>query len=192
MPTGESRQTGLISFTYHLPFGPGTHYAPSGPAAKIVGGWVVSGIFTRDSGQPFDVSSGEDSLNGNSPLGGRVNLVGSPYPANKSVGDWLNKAAFAVPAFGQIGGECCGMFFGPANTEFSASIDKETKITERFGLKFSIEFFNLTNTLQFGNPDAGLQDATFGEILGPLNEGANSDRPEVGQRIIQLGLKLSF
>ncbi len=192
MPTGESRMTGLISFTYHLPFGAGTHYASSGPAAKIVGGWIVSGIFTRASGQPFDVSSGEDSLNSNGPLGGRVNLVGSPYPASKSTGEWLNKAAFAVPAFGQVGGECCGMFFGPANTEFSASIDKETKITERFGLKFSIEFFNLTNTLQFGNPDAGLQDATFGEILGPLSEGANSDRPEVGQRILQLGLKLSF
>ena len=127
----------------------------------------MSGIFTRDSGQPFDVSSEEDSLNSNGPLGGRANLIGNPYPANKSMDNWLNKAAFAVPAFGQIGGECCGMFYGPANTEFSASIDKETKITERFGLKFSIEFFNLTNTLQFGNPDAGLQDSTFGEILGP-------------------------
>ena len=56
-----------------------------------------------------------------------MNLVGSPYAANKTVGDWLSKAAFAVPAFGQIGQECCGMFFGPANTEFSASIDKDTR-----------------------------------------------------------------
>jgi hypothetical protein len=194
MPTGQAYQTGAIEGTYYLPAGPGQRYFTTGPLSEMLGGWYVSGIFTRQSGEPFDVGSGIDSLNGNSPLGGRANRIPGidPYAPNKSVNAWLNPAAFTAPTFGQIGNDCCGTLFGPAQTEFNIALGKDFRLTERFGLRFSAECFNCTNTLQWGLPDANLSSPGFGRIFGPLSEGANSDKPEVGQRIMQLGLKLTF
>jgi hypothetical protein len=196
MPTGQAYQTGTIEGTYYLPAGRGSRYFTTGPASEILGGWYVSGIFTRQSGEPFDVSSGIDSLgdSGNSPLDGRANRVSGVglYASNKSPGHWLNPAAFAAPAFGQIGNDCCGTLFGPAQTELNIAIGKDFRVTERVGLRFSAECFNCTNTLEWGLPNANLSSPGFGIISGPLSEGANSDKPEVGQRIMQLGLKITF
>lgn len=196
MPTGQAYQTGAIEGTYYLPAGPGKTYLTKGPLSEILGGWYVSGIFTRQSGESFDVGSGIDSLGdgGTSPLNGRANRVPGvdPYATNKSPSHWLNPAAFTAPAFGQIGNDCCGTLFGPAQTEFTVAVGKDFRLTERLGLRFSAECFNCTNTLQWGLPNANLSSPGFGVISGPLSEGANSDKPEVGQRIMQLGLKLTF
>lgn len=191
-PTGQAYHQGLISWVYDLPWGPGKSRLTSGPVSKVLGGWSISGISTLRGGRPFDISSGTDSLNGNSPLNGRVNLIGNPKLDNPTPDRWFNTAAFATPATGTIGNFCCGVLQSPANRQLNLAIAKVTSINERWRVKFNAEFFNFTNSPQWGIPDTNLRSPNFGRITGALAEGANSNRPEVGARIVQLGLKIEF
>src|SRR5205085_2239157 len=83
------------------PFGPGRRYLHSGIAGKVIGGWELSGIFTASTGRPIDITVSRSSSD--VPFGyarnQRPNLVpGIPiYPANQSIDNWLNPAAFAEP-----------------------------------------------------------------------------------------------
>jgi hypothetical protein len=186
-------QTFTIGWTYDLPWGPGTPHLRSGAAGRILGGWNVGGLLAMEGGIPFDVTSGTDSLNGNSPLAGRVNVVGSPKPGSQTYSTWLNKAAFAAPAFGTIGQECCGKYLSPATARLDLSIHKSTVIKENLRATFAWEFFNATNTLQGGPPDATLTDPNFGRVLGPAGLGAGIVRaPQFSGRVMQVGGRIDF
>src|SRR5262249_32624169 len=52
-----------MGWLYELPFGKNKMLAKSGPAAYILGGWQVNGIFSAYTGTPFSVSSPGSSLN---------------------------------------------------------------------------------------------------------------------------------
>lgn len=185
-------QMANISWVYELPFGAGKDYFTSGVAAKVLGGWSVGGILQLLGGVPYGVSASHDSLNGNSPLGGRVDIVGDPNAvSNRSPDHWFNVAAFALPAFGQIG-NYGGTLLGPADRRLDLSIQKATNITERFRLTFVAEAFNATNTLQFGPPDSNILDPNAGRTTGTGGGlGANTLGP-YGARQMQLGLRIDF
>jgi len=52
------------NFLYELPVGKGRFWAPSNNVLnKVVAGWVMSSIFTWQSGAPFSILSGEGTLN---------------------------------------------------------------------------------------------------------------------------------
>ena len=51
--------------TYDLPFGRGRHYnIENGVLNAIVGGWTFGGVFTVQSGTPFRLTSGRQTVNG--------------------------------------------------------------------------------------------------------------------------------
>lgn len=184
-------QLATISFAYDLPWGPGKQYLNSGFGSKIFGGWSIGGVLSWNDGVPFTVTCGCDSLNGNSPLGNRVNIVGNPSLSNPTPSNWFNTAAFAEPAFGTIG-NFGGVLLGPADTRLDFTLRKIIPIGERLKLSLVGEFFNFTNTPQFGPPDSNLADRTFGQTNGPGNGlGANTLGP-FGGRQIQLGGRIDF
>jgi len=184
-------QAGLISWSYDLPFGHGTSRLSQGPAARIFGGWSLGGLATFNGGVPFGLSSGIDSLNGNSPLNGRVDIVGNPSIDNRSPDRWFNTSAFRAPAFGKIG-NFVGPLTGPATRRVDLSLRKTTQIRENLRFVLAGEAFNLTNTPQFGPPVSNLSDPRFGRSI---NEGgglgANTTGP-YGARIIQIGARIDF
>jgi hypothetical protein len=183
--------TGLISWAYDLPFGPGKARLAHGVGAKVFGGWSIGGLVTFNGGVPFGISSGADSLNGNSPLNGRVNIVGDPDLSDRTPDRWFNTAAFRAPAFGTIG-NFLGPLIGPATRRMDLSLRKTTEIGERWRFVLAGEAFNFTNTPQFGPPVSNLLDPRFGRSI---NEGgglgANTTGP-YGARIIQIGARLEF
>lgn len=184
-------QQALISWSYDLPWGPGRPFLKTGLASRILGGWSIGGVASLLGGVPFYVNSGHDSLNGNSPLGNRANLVGTPGVSNQTPDNWFNTAAFAVPAPGQIG-NFGGTLLGPADHRLDLSLRKMTSITEKVKFTLVGEFFNFTNTPQFGPPDATLTDPTFGRTTGPGGGlGANTLGP-YGGRQVQLGARVDF
>jgi hypothetical protein len=144
-------------------------------------------------GVPFEIGSGADSLNGNSPLGGRVNLVGDPKLDNPTPDRWFNTQAFADPSFGTIGQFCCGKLLGPANRRLDVTIRKTTVIKENWRFVLAGEFFNFTNTPQFGPPDGNMRSPNFGRTLGPAGLGAGIVvAPHMGARIVQIGARIEF
>ena len=66
---------------------------------------------------------------------------------------------------------------------FDFGLSKTTAITERVGLEFRWDVFNVFNNVNFANPANDLQDVTdFGTITNTIG----------GPRVMQFGLKLKF
>ena len=165
-----------------------------GVAGKLLGGWQVSGIVSARTGLPINIlvtRKSSDMLDGNS-KNQRPNLVpGVPlYPANQTINNWLNPAAFAVPAKGTWGNLGRNAARGPGFWETDAALEKSTPISERVNLKFRAEAFNLFNHPNFANPASNISSKSdFGVITDILNSGAvGTGTP----RRLQLMLRAEF
>lgn len=183
-------RTNIFSFdyVYQLPFGRGRKFGSSmnRAADALLGGWEATGILSATSGSPFTVNIPRDIANiGARSISQRPNLVGDPYSGARNAPDvWINKGAFAEPApytFGNLGRNT---LVGPGFAQFDFGGYKNFTITERIGLQFRFEAFNLTNRVNFSNPDSNFDNpvGTFGRITGL----AGRPREE------QISLKLMF
>lgn len=175
------------SWVYQLPFGQGRKYTSSnGILNHIIGGWGLNGILSLSSGQPYDVGvSGDIANTGNvgccSGYYERLNLVGDATPAHQSPAEWLNPAAFQVPAqftFGTLGRDALRSDWFK---NLDLSLFRQFPITERTRLEFRFEGFNVTNTPVWAIPDRNFSD---GSRFGVVSSTANTARQ------LQLGLKL--
>jgi hypothetical protein len=186
--------TFVQSIVYDLPFGKGKHWASSGPAATIFGGWRISSFMTVMSGLPMYFTASANSLNapGNTQT---PNLV-APVKILHGIGlgnPWFSTSSFAAPtgtAFGNVGRNYLS---GPGYFDLDASISKTTQLTERFSLELKLEAFGATNTPQFsfnntnGTPAGGTAAGTtfLSSSWGDITFAS-------GGRVLQLGAKLNF
>jgi hypothetical protein len=159
----------VVNYNYELPFGKGKAFGSgwSSPVNAILGGWQWSGILTAKSGLP--ISPGDDINNTNS-FGGaqRPNLVVgvSLKPANQTINDWINPAAFSQPAASTFGDapRFLADFHGPAYFNWDMGIQKWWTVRENMKIQFRFEMFNALNHPDFFQPDANLGDPNFGII----------------------------
>ncbi|HKF56360.1 MAG TPA: TonB-dependent receptor [Blastocatellia bacterium] len=180
------RHVMTMDAVYQLPFGHGRRFFnESGPASWLLGGWSLAGIASARTGLPLNITvsrKSSDLPDGNT-SSQRPNLVpGVPiYPANQTINNWLNPAAFALPAPGTWGN--LGRFIarGPGNYEIDSSLTRNFKFSERFGLNLRAAAFNLFNHPMYSNPSGALgsftgsspkPQASFGKITSILNDGA--------------------
>lgn len=182
------------SWVYQLPFGKGQKYASgNGILDYIVGGWSLNGIASLSSGVPFSVGVSGDiaHIAANTACCAfgfgsyeRLNsLGGNPYASNKSASQWLNPAAFAVPAAGTFGNLGRNTLRSDRFRNLDLSLFKQFPITESKKLEFRFETFNLTNTPVWNTPDVNISD---GSAFGTISSTANTARQ------LQFGLKLYF
>jgi Carboxypeptidase regulatory-like domain/TonB dependent receptor len=191
----------VISYVLDLPFGHGKMYASgyTGIADKVVSGWGVNGITTFQKGFPMKIlwSGASTSLEGAS-LG--VSNVRPDVVAgcDKNAGgghvlNWFNTNCFAPPPQWGFGTESRvdGQLRTPGINNWDFAIFKRTPITERVGLEFRTEFFNLFNHPYFAPPGNGYNGTPtgngFGVVTATVQNGVAS--PE---RLIQFALKLVF
>jgi Carboxypeptidase regulatory-like domain len=102
------------------------------------------------------------------------------------------------PAYGTIGNASRGSFPGPSYYNVDFSIAKDWKVTERFGVQFRFETFNLLNRADFGVPtvtnNADPSKGVSGQF-GCACSTPDSSNPVLGSggpRHIQFGLKLTY
>ncbi len=106
----DRRQILVLSYVYELPI----LEHRQGLLHTALGGWVLSGITTFESGTPLDTSYTGDPLG----LGGtnyRPNVVGNPN-SGAGIGtqaEWFNTAAFAPIVPGAFGGAGRNVIAGP-------------------------------------------------------------------------------
>ncbi len=189
------RHTSTTNTVYQLPFGPGRRFLDkSGLASKLISGWELSGIGTASTGRPVNITitrSASDLPDGNR-SNQRPDLVPgmSIYPANQSIYNWFNPAAFSVPAKGTWGNAGRYLGRGPGYWEVDAGLEKRTPIKEHVSLSFRAEAFNVFNHPIYANPGGNVSSrSTFGVITGILNNGAvGTGTP----RRVQLMLRLDF
>ncbi|HXK62150.1 MAG TPA: carboxypeptidase regulatory-like domain-containing protein, partial [Acidobacteriota bacterium] len=175
----------MLSFVYiyQLPFGRDKAFgADWNPVLNaILGGWQMGGILSLRSGFPLTIRATDRS--GTVSRGARADRVADGEGA-KEVGPgnkWFDTSAFREPAAGTLGNSGVGVVRGPGWKTFDLSLAKSFRITEGTSVQFRGEFFNLTNTPQFGAPNSNASSATFGEITSAQ-----------GERNVQFALKVLF
>ena len=167
---GIKKDMGLASFhikhafaysgIYEFPFGRGKALGGnlSGVGDAILGGWSTNWILTLYSGQPQTIGCTRATTAG---LGCNALLTGQPlYPANQTINQFYNPAAFANPPvattigqtdFAPLGGAGTQVT-GPSFRQLDLSLFKSFKPSEGTRLEFRTEVFNLTNTPSFNAP----------------------------------------
>ena len=70
---------------------------------------------------------------------------------------------------------------GPGFVGFDMGVVKATPITERVGLQFRFEAFNILNHANFNNPVNTLTNVNFGKLTSAQDP-----------RVLQFALKLAF
>src|SRR5687767_7920929 len=77
-----------VNFIAELPFGPGKPMLQDGLASHILGGWLLSGIYSARSGRAFTVTQGSNNVGADQT--GMPNLTGDPKGA-ETVQQWLDR-----------------------------------------------------------------------------------------------------
>jgi Carboxypeptidase regulatory-like domain/TonB dependent receptor-like, beta-barrel len=186
----------LSTFLYELPFGPkGMLLKGSRFADAIVGGWQLSGVMLFQTG-PFltVVAPGADPAGNNSENtsgAGRADIVsGVPlYPANQTIADWINPAAFVKPAnnIGRIGNSSVGAVVGPGTQAVSLSLVKAFQLKERMRFQIGAAASNALNHPNYAAPsNLNVGTAGFSSITNVQTQEAG------GPRSIQATARLSF
>ncbi|WP_433974359.1 TonB-dependent receptor domain-containing protein [Tunturiibacter lichenicola] len=181
----------------------------TGLKKAALGGWSVNTITVWQSGKPFTITStgsGADNpvdcdylgvckargynnravpqnANGND----RPDTIGNPR-GSRAIKNFFNTAAFAPQALGTIGNTPRNSLFGPTFRHVDLSVFKNFTLTERFGLQFRAESYNISNTPNFylnnGQPGDQFGNAGFGQI-------SQAD-PNYTPRQYQFALKVLF
>jgi Carboxypeptidase regulatory-like domain/TonB-dependent Receptor Plug Domain len=160
-----------------------------GVAGRAVNGWNLSSITSWQTGFPFTVFSEED--NSFSSIGADradltvPNIKGALLSSGRShaqlVNEWFNTAAFMPNQIGTYGDSGKDSLRGPRYFDTDLALLKTGAVTGRLNYEFRAEFYNVFNNVNFGSPDAGLEDSNFGQI-------SSAGDP----RILQMALKFKF
>jgi hypothetical protein len=189
----------VLATSYQLPFGKGKSYLSNGGiVSAIAGGWQLSALVSAFSGSVFSVTGSNASLNapGSSQ---RANQVLSDVQVLGGTAPYFNPLAFAQPTCVCFGTAGFNTLRGPFVFEWDQSLFRHFRITERFGLEFRAEGFNMTNSPHFANPAANvanLQLTSGGQVANLNGFGVittvNTNGHDFDERYFRLGLRLSF
>jgi|HubBroStandDraft_4_1064222.scaffolds.fasta_scaffold00546_7 hypothetical protein len=161
----------VATYDYELPFGKGKTFGGgwSRPVDAVLGGWQWTGILTAESGLPISIQPASNNVGFG--FNQRPNVVPgvNPIPANQSISDWINPAAFSQPAAFTFGD--APRFFanlhGPKYFDWDMGIQKRWNIAEHKQFQFRFEMFNALNHPDFFLPNTNLgnvSNGTFGTI----------------------------
>jgi hypothetical protein len=198
------KQRWVTSFSYELPF----LNHRSDLLGRALGGWELTGVLTLQTGTPFTIidNAGGSAAGSSGPglatptwaPGANVANAYTSGDIHSRLKQYVKPTAFESDApvgssgltgFGNVGRN---VFVGPSQRGLDFSIAKHFRITERQSVKFTTQFFNLTNTPSFGNPAGNALDISiprkptdpgqFGQINSTLGT----------PRLIQFSLKYAF
>jgi hypothetical protein len=178
-----------MAFVYELP------YKTSGTGNSVLrwvlGDWQVNGVYAAFSGTPFTITADGTDLNmpGNpqtADLNGSYDIIGK----HADDGYFFDPAPFSQPQGVRLGNTGRNQFRGPGAWNLDFSVFRGFPIGGAGRrVEFRAEFFNLTNTPQWGNPDADVNSGTFGRTFTVGNSSRDAGS---GERQIRLGLRVQF
>jgi Carboxypeptidase regulatory-like domain/TonB dependent receptor len=184
----------VASVVYNTSFS--RHLTPS--LRKAVGDWQVSGVFVVQSGTPITIlDNNAGAVYGNYPFENRAQLSGLKTTTSGSLysrvrSQYLNPAGFTSapeapfgtgPADTDFGNSGVGLVRGPGQFNIDMAIERTIPVWESHSLHIRGEFFNLTNTANFSNPNSTV---SAGPAFGVITSTATNPR------IIQVALKYQF
>ncbi|MEO6804060.1 MAG: carboxypeptidase-like regulatory domain-containing protein [Granulicella sp.] len=188
----------VASYVYPIPFWQHEHEWYK----QIIGGWQLSGITRIANGLPINVTQpSNQSVAGNlvttSNVAQRPNLIGNPYAHNGK--QYLNVAAFQVPAAGTYGNLHYDDIKGPLFNNWDAALQKNIAIRDQIGLEFRAEMFNVPNHLSpfgvgggLGSPSGTGYSPNFNVTDGKFNNAFGQITSTTDPRTMEFVLRLKF
>jgi hypothetical protein len=195
-------QRAVVNFTWDAPK---FQQAPS-LVRRALSDWQFSGIAVIQSGSPITaVDSNAGLVYGNfenraQRTGSNPSTPGSLH--SRVLNGYLDQNAFTIapeapngsgPGDTDFGNSGVGIVRGPGQHNIDMAVERMFPVTEANSFRFRVEFFNLTNTPQFANPNNSL-DFTFGPN-GPVNLNPSFGMitsTAANPRIIQFAAKYLF
>jgi hypothetical protein len=148
------RNRGVITANYELPFGKTAH----GLQRLATGGWQLNTLMVWESGMPFTVTNSQDiALTNNAGFTDRPNRLHSATLSHPTPSEFFDITAFAPQTSGTLGSERKNPLYGPHYRHVDASLFKTFPVYRESTLEFRAEGFNVTNTMNYANPNSGLQ-----------------------------------
>jgi hypothetical protein len=190
--SGDIRHNVAFNVTYDLPFGRGQTLLPhaGGVAGALVGGWKLASLGILHTGIAETVYIPNNTYGNFNFTNQRPDCIPgvSPYATNKSITNWFNPAAFAMPAAGTFGNCPRNSVYGPSFKQIDFSVLKDTLLTESKSLEFRAEFFNIFNHPNFDQPNSYFSTSAFGQVFNTFGRtiGLGTSRQ------IQLAMKFIF
>jgi Carboxypeptidase regulatory-like domain/TonB dependent receptor len=175
----------VASYLYDVPF---LKDSSNAFLKYVVAGWQVSGITTVQSGSPVNAAISADRANIGTGLQ-RPDLVG-PVPSLNCVPDparppqlmnCFDASAFALPAQFTFGSASRNLLRGPKFVNTDLSLMKNVLLGAGTTFQIRVEMFNIFNTVNWGNPNATLDNTAFGRITSAGT-----------MRQVQIGAKVLF
>ena len=181
-----------LAYIYELPFGGGKKWVTSGAGKTVLGGWQINGLFGAYGGRQYQLTASGASLNmpGNQQTPDQVKPDVAKLGKVGDAGTWFDTSAFARVTEVRFGNVGRNTMSGPGVVNMDLSLFRTFKLTEKLGMQFRAEAFNLSNTPHFGNPIGSINSSNFGRILS-TQSGTGRDAIG-GSRQFRFGLRLSF
>jgi hypothetical protein len=195
-------QRAVLNFTWNAP-----KFLDAPMLARhALSDWEFSGISVIQSGSPITVlDSNAGLVYGNSE--NRAQRTGSNPSTNGSLysrvlNGYLNQNAFTSapeapngsgPRDTDFGNSGVGIVRGPGQHNIDMAVERIFPVKESSSFRFRAEFFNLTNTPQFANPNNNLDFTS--SISGPINLNPSFGKitsTAANPRIIQFAMKFLF
>jgi Carboxypeptidase regulatory-like domain/TonB dependent receptor len=179
-----------LAHTLELPFGHGRKFVPNGSRLVngLVANWSFRGITSYYSGLPFAPSIGNQAFLNSPDMTSRPNLIGNPNLANQTANLWFNPRAYGVPPLYTFGNAGNNSLRGPDFLELDWQLAKAFKFTERVGLEFRWDVFNIINRQNLALPNTQV-DSSAGGLITDIQVCSTCGN---GMRNMQFGAHLTF
>ncbi|HEY1579981.1 MAG TPA: carboxypeptidase-like regulatory domain-containing protein [Terracidiphilus sp.] len=188
------RHAASVNGSYELPFGSKRRYLQhaSRPVKFLAYDWTASAILAVQTGFPFTPQLGYNPT-GNGDTRNPVRPDWNPafngklYP--RKVQQYFNPAAFLPPATGTYGNVSRDSLSGPGLTQLDFSATRNARLSERVGIQFRAEFFNILNHSNLSTPNEVVYTSTTSGVsptAGLVTSTSTTSRQ------IQFGAKLQF
>jgi hypothetical protein len=199
----DTRHVAVLNYVYELPFGRGKGYLNHGAIGRVMEGIELDGIFTAQTGHPFQVRGTLDTQRTGIAAWGYQ--VGDPFgsgagcgltPAPGSGYAYIpNECAFTNPPWGSASNNERNQFYGPGFWDWDVTVAKRMTITERVKAELRFEGYNILNHPHFQNP--GTDAANIGNLIGQGQFGVITStyvQPDgtTSARQVQVALKIIF
>jgi hypothetical protein len=186
------RHAAVINATYDLPFGRDNSSHPQPWVQRLIANWQLSGIETVQSGLSFtpqlsyNPSNDGDTRN---PVRPSLNPNFTGRVIQDGPSQYFNPNAFIQPLPGTYGNVGRNTLQGPGLVQTDLSLTKKFPLSERLGLQFRSEFFNVFNHTNFNTPNPVVFASATG---GPSPTAGVITATATTSRQIQFGLKLMW
>jgi hypothetical protein len=195
-------QRAVINFTWQTPKLGGAPML----ARRVLADWQISGIGVVQSGNALTISDGNaGAVYGNfenrAQVSGLNPSTKGPLFARVQNG-YLAQNAFTLapeapfgtgPEDTDFGNSGVGIVRGPGQHNLDMAVERIFPVKESSSFRFRAEFFNLTNTAQFGNPSTGVDFVETSSGPANLNPSFGTiSSTAANPRIIQLAAKFLF